>query len=104
MRVVSGVKIEDTTGYQSYGACFADPTSCTRLYAARPPSGQRVFARDALSVSERLGGWGGGTQERARVGAHGHHPHAAWAVYEPWIHVRFLPPSTLYVALNDAGY
>jgi hypothetical protein len=48
--------IEDRSRYQT---CIANPAGCTSLYAARPspPLGQRVRARDALSVAEWMGGW-----------------------------------------------
>jgi hypothetical protein len=48
-----GNRVEDNTSYQT---CIASPSTCTRLYAARPPPGQRVRARDALSVAEWLVG------------------------------------------------
>jgi hypothetical protein len=54
---VYGVRIEDRSEYQT---CIANPAGCTRLYAAHPPPGQRVRARDALSVAEWMCGWGGG--------------------------------------------
>ena len=55
---VYGVRIED---YSSYLTCIANPAGCTGTwYAARPSPGQRVRARDALSVAEWMGGWGWG--------------------------------------------
>jgi hypothetical protein len=57
---VYGVRIEDRSEYQN---CIADPSTCTSLYAARPPPRQRVRACDALSVAEwrvwgDAGSWG----------------------------------------------
>jgi hypothetical protein len=42
-------RLEDRSEYQT---CIANPAGCTELYAARPSPGQRVRARDALSVAE----------------------------------------------------
>ena len=98
---VYGVRVEDRSEYQN---CIADPSTCTSLYAARPPPGQRVRACDALSVAEWAGGGCGGTQDPGGSRAHRHHPYGDGAVDEPGHLVRFLPPSTLLVALNDGGY
>ena len=50
---VYGVRVEDRSEYLN---CIANPAGCTDLYAARPPPGQRVRARDALPVAEWLDG------------------------------------------------
>jgi hypothetical protein len=54
-------------------------------------------------VGTNLKGWLG-TQVPVLQPPHGHHPDERGAVDEPDIIVRFLPPSTLRVALNDGGY
>jgi hypothetical protein len=46
-------RLEDQIAYLT---CIRNPAGCTSLYAARPPPGQRVRARDALPVAEWLGG------------------------------------------------
>ena len=94
-------RLEDQIAYLT---CIRNPSGCTFLYAARPPPGQRVRACDALSVAERLGGCGWGTQGPELWLVDGHHAYRAGAAHEPDEPVRFLPPSTLRVALNDGGY
>jgi hypothetical protein len=65
---------------------------------------QHVRACDALSVSEWLGGWVCGMQVAVESGAHGHHTDDRGDVDAPDVDVRYLPPSTLRVTLNDDGY
>jgi hypothetical protein len=98
---VYGVRVEDRSEYRT---CIANPAGCTYLYAAHPPPVQRVRACDALSVSEWLGGCGWGSQVPVQPGANGHHTDDRGDVDEPDSMVRFLPPSTLRVVLNDGGY
>ena len=95
-----GSKLEDRSEYLN---CINNTAGCTSLYAANPPTVQRVRACDALSVAEWLGGWVCGMQVPVDSGAYGHHTGFVF-VDEPGYLVRFLPPSTLRVALNDGGY
>jgi hypothetical protein len=98
-------RVEDQIAYLN---CIRNPSTCTDLYAARPPPPGSVCepVTRSPSLSGRAGG-GGGTQEPGgnlgHAGAHGHHPYDRGDVNEPHGPVRFLPPSTLHVALDDGG-
>jgi hypothetical protein len=98
---VYGVRLEDHSEYQN---CIANPAGCTELYAARPPPGSVC---EPVARSPSLSGWAGGvwgTQVPGQRGDYGHHPDDRGVVDEPESLVRFLPLSTLHVALNDGGY
>ena len=65
---VYGVRVEDTTGTWSYGACIANPAGCTLLYAARPPSDSVC---EPATRSPSLSGWAGLVGDAGALAARG---------------------------------